>query len=53
VPILFYSGHAFKADIENGLEAGADAYLVKPYFDKLTDMILQTMEPLKNQAALN
>jgi len=29
-PILFYSGAAFSSDIEAGLNAGAQAYLVKP-----------------------
>lgn len=30
MPILFFSGAAYKADIKSGIEAGADAYLVKP-----------------------
>jgi two-component system sensor histidine kinase ChiS len=29
-PILFCSGKAYEADIENGIRAGAQAYLVKP-----------------------
>jgi len=49
-PILFYSGDAFKADMQNGLAAGADAYMIKPYFDKFTDMILETIQPLKMAA---
>lgn len=53
MPILFYSGDAFKIDAENGLAAGADAYLFKPYFSEFVEKILQTMRPLKYQAALN
>lgn len=30
VPILFFSGAAYAADKERGIEAGATAYLVKP-----------------------
>ena len=29
-PIIFYSGLAFESDITNGLDAGAQTYLVKP-----------------------
>jgi len=29
-PILFFSGSAYEADKKRGIEAGADAYLVKP-----------------------
>ena len=29
-PILIFSGHAFESDIEAGMLAGANAYLVKP-----------------------
>ena len=32
-PIMFYSGAAYDADIQKGLDAGAQAYLVKPDFD--------------------
>ena len=34
-PILFYSAAAYTTDIENGLAAGANGYLTKPYFDDL------------------
>ncbi|HEV7645878.1 MAG TPA: response regulator [Pyrinomonadaceae bacterium] len=55
-PILFYSGDALKTDVQNGLAAGADAYMVKPYFEELTEKVLQLLKPLKNmslKAALN
>jgi CheY-like chemotaxis protein len=38
-PILFYSGTGFRADIQKGLAAGAQAYLVKPDFDQLKPTI--------------
>jgi DNA-binding response OmpR family regulator len=38
-PIMFYSGAAYKADIDKGLGAGAQAYLVKPDFDHLEQTI--------------
>ena len=34
-PILFYSGLAGQDDIQEGLTAGAQDYLVKPYFGNL------------------
>lgn len=38
-PIMFYSGAGYKADIQNGLDAGAQAYLVKPDFEHLKPTI--------------
>ena len=38
-PIMFYSGAGYKADIQQGLDAGAQAYLVKPDFDHLKETI--------------
>ena len=38
-PIMFYSGAAYEADIRQGLDAGAQAYLVKPDFDHLKSTI--------------
>ena len=38
-PIIFYSGAGYEADIEKGLAAGAQAYLVKPDFDHLKPTI--------------
>ena len=38
-PIMFYSGAGYKADIQKGLDAGAQAYLVKPDFDHLKPTI--------------
>ena len=38
-PIMFYSGAGYRADIQKGLDAGAQAYLVKPDFDHLKPTI--------------
>ena len=38
-PIMFYSGAGYRADIQKGLDAGAQAYLVKPDFDHLKETI--------------
>ncbi len=38
-PIVFYSGLAYKTDILKGLEAGATAYLTKPYTGDLAEEI--------------
>jgi DNA-binding response OmpR family regulator len=38
-PIMFYSGAGYEADIQKGLDAGAQAYLVKPDFDHLKPTI--------------
>jgi len=38
-PIMFYSGAGYEADIQEGLDAGAQAYLVKPDFDNLKPTI--------------
>ena len=29
-PIVFFSGHASRSDVEAGMHAGANAYIVKP-----------------------
>lgn len=43
-PILFYSGAAYESDIANGLAAGANAYLVKPDIDGLTEAARRLVE---------
>ncbi len=43
-PIFFYSGRGYETDQKNGLAAGADEYLIKPYFDNLTEKILRAVE---------
>ena len=38
-PILFFSGAAYADDIKRGIEAGADAYVIKPDLDGLLGCI--------------
>ena len=40
-PILFFSGAAYEADKKRGIEAGANAYLIKPDLDGLLESIKQ------------
>ncbi|HYP49679.1 MAG TPA: response regulator [Pyrinomonadaceae bacterium] len=49
-PILIYSGKAFEADKINGLAAGANDYLTKPYLGDLCTIIRQNIEQTKKQA---
>lgn len=51
-PILFYSGNAFKADKKNGLAAGANDYLTKPFMGNLTETIWQNIEQNSPSAAV-
>ena len=48
-PIMFYSGAGYEGDIQRGLAAGAQAYLVKPDFDHLKP----TIDRLIHEAAPN
>jgi len=38
-PIIFYSSAGYVSDVKKGLDAGAQAYLVKPDFDNLIPLI--------------
>ena len=40
-PILFFSGAAYDADKKRGIEAGANAYVIKPDVDGLVGSITQ------------
>jgi DNA-binding response OmpR family regulator len=50
-PILFFSGAAYEADKRRGIEAGANAYLVKPEIDGLVETIKQFVPQPENAAA--
>ncbi len=51
-PILIYSGDAYEADKKNGLAAGANDYLTKPFMGNLTETIRQYIERTqKNNAS--
>lgn len=42
-PVLFYSGDVYEKDVRNGMAAGADGYLAKPYMQDLGLTILRTI----------
>jgi len=50
-PILFFSGAAYDADKERGLEAGANAYVIKPDVDGLVGSITQFVSHAESAAA--
>jgi DNA-binding response OmpR family regulator len=43
VPIIFYSGDAYQLHRQEGLDAGADAYVTKPNIDELIDKVHQML----------
>lgn len=43
-PIIIFSGHAFASDIEAGMLAGANAYLVKPDSSELVPTIRRLLK---------
>jgi DNA-binding response OmpR family regulator len=47
-PILFFSGEAFETDRKKGIEAGANAYVIKPDFDSLVRSIKQFASPAES-----
>ena len=49
-PILFFSGAAYEADKKRGIEAGANAYVVKPKLDDLFENIAQLVSPAESIA---
>lgn len=44
-PILFFSGAAYDADKKRGIDAGADAYVIKPDLEGLLLNITQFLPP--------
>jgi DNA-binding response OmpR family regulator len=38
-PLIVYSGNSIGADLEEALQAGAQAYVIKPYLDELLERI--------------
>ena len=49
-PILFFSGAAYADDKQRGIEAGADAYVIKPDLDGLLGSIRQFVSHAENAA---
>ena len=50
-PILFFSGAAYEADKERAIQAGADAYVIKPDVNGLVGSIAQFIFPAESAAA--
>ncbi len=50
-PILFFSGAAYEADKKRGIEAGANAYVIKPDVDGLVGSIRQLVCDAGNATA--
>ena len=50
-PILFFSGAAFESDKKKGIEAGANAYVIKPDIDSLVGSIKQFVAQAETAAA--
>ncbi len=50
-PILFFSGAAYDTDKKKGIEAGANAYVVKPDLDGLLGSITQFVSHAASAAA--
>src|SRR5688500_15090942 len=44
-PILFFSGAAYETDKKKGIEAGANAYVIKPDVDGLVSSVKQFVVP--------
>jgi two-component system OmpR family response regulator len=52
VPVILYSGDAHEMHRLEGLNAGADAYVPKPYIDKLVEAIHQILSQSACAAAV-
>ena len=50
-PILFFSGAAYEDDKKRGIEAGADAYVIKPDLDGLLVSIKQFVSRAESATA--
>ena len=50
-PVLFFSGEAFEADKQRGIEAGATAYVCKPDLPKLLGSISRFLPQAASAAA--
>ena len=52
IPILFFSGAAYETDKKKGIEAGADAYVIKPDIYKLMGTIKQFTSLVPDRAVV-
>src|SRR5687768_11547965 len=48
-PVVFYTALGFPQDIKDGVSAGADAYLVKPYAGDLAATLRSTVREKRRQ----
>lgn len=44
VPIVFYTALSFPTEIQQGTDAGADAYIVKPFMGDLAETLTRIIE---------
>ena len=51
-PIMFYSGAGYQSDIQKGIDAGAQAYLVKPDFEHLKPTIDRLIDEAGSRHAI-
>jgi DNA-binding response OmpR family regulator len=52
VPVIFYSGDAYELHREEGLSAGADAYVTKPNIDELIKIVHECLADAECSAAI-
>lgn len=50
-PVVFYSALVFPDDVKNGLEAGAEAYIKKPYSGDLAEAVLNVVHGARTRSA--
>jgi DNA-binding response OmpR family regulator len=53
VPIIFYSGDAYELHRREGMDAGADAYVIKPDIDGLIDKVQEILSAQECSAAVS
>ena len=53
VPIVFYTALGFPAEVQQGADAGADAYLVKPFLGDLGETLWKIIHRARNRSYNN
>jgi DNA-binding response OmpR family regulator len=53
IPVIFYSGDAYETHRQEGLRAGAQAYVPKPCIDELIDTVHQLLSQRECATALS
>lgn len=49
VPIVFYTALGYPSEVQQGTDAGADAYLVKPFMGDLAETLLGIIEEARSK----